>query len=164
MWRQCFLDILLHDVGVRGGFAHSVASILECDDVVVTYGGCSVVRVSQGIPEGGKLGPFGYAMVPDSLAKALHTHRYGVGQDICVPVCCRGFIWRGFGFPVQELVDKLVIALESGEPLPSVQLLARNPALDASALRAMGSCAKDRLPIVLHADDPCLLASSRGVM
>ena len=90
-WRQGFLDILLHDVRLRGSCAHSVASILEWDDVVVTYGGCSVVRVCQGIPEGGKLGPFGYAMVLDSLAKALHTHRYGVGQDICVPVCWRGF-------------------------------------------------------------------------
>ena len=108
-WRQCFLDNLIHGVQVRGGCAHAVASILEWDDVLVTYGGCSVVRVNQGIPEGGKLGPFGFPVVPDSLAKALRAHKHGIGQQINVPLCWRAFKWQGLGCPIPDLVVKLEV-------------------------------------------------------
>jgi len=154
----------MHGVGIIGGCAALVASILEWDDILVTAGGISVVQAQQGIPEGGKLGPFGYCLIPDDLARALVDKCFGIGTGIEMPLCWKAHSWQGVGTPVPQLVDKIVGALRNGQPLPHANLLSLHPNLEASALRALDLTAPSRVPVVLHADDPFFVASSWGAM
>ena len=81
-WRADFLDLLMRGPGIGHGCAALVDSILEWDEILVTRGGCSCVKTYEGVPEGGKLGPFGFTLLPDSLARTLLEGGFGVGRSV----------------------------------------------------------------------------------
>ena len=56
----------------------------------------------------------------------------------------------------------MVEGLAGARPLPPTSLLRAWPDLEAAALRALDLSAPSRMAAVFHADDPVLLASSRG--
>ena len=85
-WREDYLDVMLNGPRVRDGAAAPVGSILESDSILVPLNGCTAVSVCQGIPEGGKLTPLGYTLVPDSLVRELEDAAVGVGFGIVIPV------------------------------------------------------------------------------
>jgi len=60
------------------------------------------------------------------------------------------------------MVATLAFALTNGGDLPSPLDLDGDSVLEASAMRALDLCARDRLAMVVHADDPWLVASSAG--
>ena len=163
-WRDLYLDRLVHGVGISCGCSALVASVLERDDILVTSGGMSVVSAYEGIPEGGKLGPFGFCLVPDDLARVLQEKGFGMGLTINIPFVWKEHSWQGTGTPIPELVEKLLTALNNSGQLPRPEVLTMHPNLEASALRALDLRAGKRVPIVLHADDPFFVASSWGAM
>ena len=56
-WRESILALLHTQAGIRDGAFALIANMLEWDEVLVALSGRSLVRVGQGIPEGGLLGP-----------------------------------------------------------------------------------------------------------
>jgi len=116
------------------------------------------------MPEGSKLGPFAYPLVPDTLARALEDACLGIGFGVIIPPCWKGRIWHGAGKPVPQLVEVLLKGLRGELALPSVDQLACWTDLEASALRALDLHAPARVPIILCADDPYFMASSHGAM
>ena len=164
MWREDFMDLLMTGPRVRDGAAALIGSILEWDDVIVPLGGCSSVKVIQGVPEGGKLGPLGFNLLPDSLARMFDDAGLGVGLGIVIPPAWAEHKWIGTGTPIPPLVEVLVKGLQGSLLLPPADLLAKSADLEASALRALDVVAPLRASVVLHADDPFFLASSWGAM
>ena len=86
----------------------------------------------------------------------------GVGIGVRVPGLWMHHCWRGCGTPIEALARQLQRDIARGTNLPSSATLESWPDLEASALSAMDALAPRRLAIILHADDPLLLASSRG--
>jgi hypothetical protein len=163
-WRQDFLLSLMKAGGIRDGAWSLCHSIMQSDTVIVNVGGCSKVPVDQGVPEGGLLGPLGFPTWFDSLAKDLRDKGLGVGIGMEVPDCWQGHPWRGHGVPDAAVVAVLVERLLSSKELPPQSWLAQSAVAEASALRALDRVAPYRLCLVLHADDPVVLASSFGAM
>ena len=161
-WRAGMLLRLAQDAGLQAGLLHTICSSLQADHVIITLGGTSVVTVHEGVPEGGQLGPLGFNTLPDALVRMLQARRLGVGVGVTCPPQWQGMAWRGDGVPEESLVAMLVEALQTGAALPHCDLLRAQPALEASALRALDLIAPIRIVAVLHADDPVFLGSSRG--
>ena len=118
-WRADYGDILMSGPHVGDGAAALTGSIMVYDDVLVNVNGCSSVYVFQASPEGGKLGPLGFNLIPDTLAKELKAAKVGVGTGVLLPSVWQGFCWRGVGTPVPALVDKLLLGLCGTHMLPS---------------------------------------------
>ncbi|OLP92937.1 hypothetical protein AK812_SmicGene25199 [Symbiodinium microadriaticum] len=149
---------------VNGQCLKLLADILRHDTVVIWHSGYSEATVSQGIPEGGTLGPFGYPVLLDTLVRELLAHNCGLGVGWVIPDVWKGRLWSGLGQPDPALVALLMSALRSASPnalLPSAKLLDENPNLEASALQALNDVAPLRIAAILHADDPVLLGCCR---
>ena len=161
--RACRIDFLLAQcdyAGVGYGMWALNASIHEWDDVQATLGGISVVRVSVGVPEGSVMGPLGFPMWFDSLTRQLRDTGHGVRVCVEVPEPCKGRCWQGGGAPVPELVVSLAERIRSGGEVPTCAELDDCQHLEASALAALDRLSVIRAALVLHADDPVVLAST----
>ena len=155
-------SILLTEVGLHGGAFALLASVFQSDTVTVRYSGDSTVNIEEGVPEGSTMGTLTYVALPDTLIKELEAAGHGVGVGVCVPAPWQGYKWSGVGTPQAALVANIKKAISSGSDIPGTALLAAWPDLEASALKAMDLLAPRRLVAIFQADDPLLLATSRG--
>ena len=73
-------------------------------------------------------------------------------------------VFDGLGAPNVHLTFQLLADMRAGRALPPAALLQNDATLAASALRAIDLSASKRLVAIFHADDPVLLASSRGAL
>ena len=160
--------MLLHLVNegpmVKDGAFLLLESALEYDVAHVWMSGSSHVEVAEGVPEGGSLGPLLYNLLPDGLVRRLYANGHGFGIVNEIPTVWKCHSWSGHGNPIGSLVDAIRGSLRNGGSLPSVAMMARHPDMEASALRALDLETPVRLPCLFHADDPILLASSRGAL
>lgn len=163
-WRASLLDDLSGTTRVRGGSLAALGDILSSDVVCVWLSGSSTVTVTQGIPEGGCLGPLLYPLSPDSLMRQLSEENCGYGIGVRMPDVWISHKWRGDGQPVGPLVAAARAGLRGECPLPPASELAKWPDLEASAARALDLEAPLRLAALFHADDPVFLGSSRGAL
>jgi hypothetical protein len=164
VWRSDLLDMLGDDGRITGGALALIGDIFTGDILHVWLSGASTVPVNTGLPEGGSLGPPLYLRLPESLVRQLLAKGHGVGLLNSIPPAWQGHSWSGAGSPVPYLVADLVHALRTGAALPSATMLMAWPALEASAARALDSVSKFRLVAIFQADDPILMASSRGAL
>ena len=165
--REDLLCTLAEGPRVNGQCLKLLASILKHDTVVIWHSGYSEVTITQGIPEGGTLGPFGYPVLLDTLVRELLAHNCGLGVGWVIPRVWQGRHWCGLGQPNPVLVDRLKSALRAPDPdglLPSSALLSANPNLEASALQALNDLAPLRIAAILHADDPVLLGCCKEAL
>ena len=137
-------------------------SMLASDVVHVNFNGVETVGITEGIAEGGSLGPLAFPVYIDSLAEALHRAGCGVGLGVRIPEPWTRHHWVGTGTPDADVTANLLSALRQGGPLPAVADLVADACLEASALAALDLAAPRRLAAILHADDPVLLTSTRG--
>ena len=110
------------------------------------------------------MGTLAYTSLPDTLARELLAAGAGVGLGVKVPEAWEGHLWLGTGTPKPETVHQLMSCLATGGDLPSAETLRANAELEASALKALDLTAPARLAVVLHADDPVTLESSKGAL
>ena len=163
-WREA-LVMLMHDgPGLRCGALALLGSVLQFDVILVRQSGASEVRVDQGVPEGGVIGPLGFTQLPDVLVKDILAADYGVGLDVVMPDEWASHIWIGAGCPDLALVDVISLALRGEGSLPSVAALESSATLEASALRALDRTPSVRVAALLHADDPVFIDSTRGAL
>lgn len=160
--RSDLLVLMYNGPLIRQGAFALLDDILEYDLLRVWLSGASSTVLRNGLPEGGSLGSLMYTTLPDDLLRSLLGAGFGVGVNISVPCCWHGHVWVCSGTHIDALVDLLVTALRSNSRLPSEALLSAWPALEASAARALDLCAPARIAMVLHADDPVIVASSAG--
>ena len=139
-----------------------LGDILDSDSVSVGFGGFSVGPVLEGLPEGGCLSPLLYPLIPNSLTRVLLHEKCGVALDAALPKTWKDHQWSGQGVPQMSLVARILEALHADAQLPTSSALQAYPDLEASAARALDLRDPGRLAILLHADDPVLLASSWG--
>ena len=104
-WRAALLNELFDVPQIRGGAYAELESILAQDDVHVWLSGISQILVSQGIPEGGCLGPLFYPLTPNSLMSALAEAGCGFGLGVQMPQAWIGYTWRGDGTPIDHWVE-----------------------------------------------------------
>ena len=162
-WREDILGLAARCPGVQGGIFHLLGDILAWDAVHVLLAGSGVVNVcQQGLPEGGCSGPILYTLLPDSLARIFAQESCGVAMHPCFPQLWLGHRWSGQGTPRDEWTQRILRSLPQGPDLPSCAALRGEQDLEASAARALDLISAQRLAILLHADDPVLLASSWG--
>ena len=161
-WREDILCLAAKCPGVAGGVLHLLGDALAWDAVHVLLAGSGVINICQGLPEGGCLGPILYTLLPDSLARILAQESCGVAMQPGIPLLWQGHQWSGQGTPRDDWTRRILHSLPQGPDLPSCAALRRQQDLEASAARALDLNAADRLAILLHADDPVLLASSWG--
>ena len=161
-WRNDILHLAAECPLLSGGALHLLGDILDSDSVSVGFGGFSVVPVLEGLPEGGCLGPLLYPLIPNSLTRVLLHEKCGVALDAALPKAWKDHQWSGQGVPQMSLVARILDALHADAQLPSSSALQAYPDLEASAARALDLRDPGRLAILLHADDPVLLASSWG--
>ena len=84
--RRNDIFVMLESVAnIRGGAYLLLHDMLVFDDVSVWHSGQSRQMVTDGLPEGGTLGPFTYILLPDSLARTLRGHQLGVGVGVVIP-------------------------------------------------------------------------------
>ncbi|CAE7431354.1 unnamed protein product, partial [Symbiodinium sp. CCMP2456] len=107
-------------------------------------------------------GPLLYPLIPNSLTRVLLHEKCGVALDAALPKEWKDHQWSGQGVPQMSLVARILEALHTDAQLPSSSALQAYPDLEASAARALDLRDPGRLAILLHADDPVLLASSWG--
>ena len=161
-WREELLVLLHYVVGIRDGALAEVASILEWDEWLVPLSGASWKSITQGLPEGGVLGPLLFNLLLDTLSIALRDACCGVARDARVPPIWQEHIWSGAGNPQPSLVQLALDVLHGLRPLPSAAELAYHPDIEASAARALDLFDAHRSAVRFHADDPVFLASSYG--
>ena len=162
--RDDLLCALADGPHVNGQCLGLFADILHSDRVTIWHSGYSETVIMSGIPEGGSLGPFGYPVLLDTLVREILADGGGLGVGWRIPVAWQGRVWSGTGTSNPSLVAMLKNILNSSNPdawLPSSELLAVQPDLEASALQAMNDVAPWKLAAILHADDPVLLGCSR---
>ena len=162
VWRALMLDLLHTGPKVHDGMFELMASMLESDSVHIWLSGRSVVLVTQGIPEGGSLGPLCYNLLPDDLVRRLEAQGLGFGVDANIPAAWRSHTWAGDGVPDYGIVANLRAKLRAGVDLPPAGLLALWPDLEASASRALDLESSLRVPCLFHADDPSSSGRQRG--
>ena len=163
VWRADLLLQVQNNSGLRAGCMTLLDDILSRDDVVLPLsGGRSWVRVVEGLPEGGSIGPLTYPSLPDSLTRLLQQHMCGFASTMYVPAAWSKHRWVGSGTPCPDLVDWLLTRLRNGQELLSSAFLAQHPNAEASALRALDLLDDNRIIALFHADDPVFLASSVG--
>ena len=79
-----------------------------------------------------------------------------------MPLTWRSHTWLCLGTPDDTTVTALVTRLQNYLPLPHAGLLGEDASLEASAARALDLITSDRVPLLIQADDPVFLASSKG--
>ena len=163
-WREVLLMLLQQNVHVDGGAYLLLHAMLTEDLVLLAFSGTSIIRVLQGIPEGGVIGPLLYNCLPDSLLRMLEGNHCGISTSFCIPACWSHMEWSGHGTPVDKAVSWLTDCIRANTALPDVDTLLLSPNLEASALRAMDLCDTLRTHTLIHADDPVFLSSSLGEM
>ena len=95
--------------------------------------------------------------------RELQTAGHGVGLIADIPAPWQGHLWHGTGSPTLCLTNSMLLARRTCRPLPSQELLAAWPALEAPSVRALNLFALVRLVAILHAD-PVFVSSSRGAL
>lgn len=160
--RSDLLALLHNQARIRQGALALLEDIMAWDRIRVWLSGCSETVVRNGLPEGGSIGPLTYPTLPDDLLRSLLLDGFGVGINLPMPPAWQGHLWQCKDTPLSALVNDLVSSLRSGARLPSRHMLCAWPALEASAARALDICAPERVVMILHADDPIILASSAG--
>ena len=161
-WRASLSTSVHSQAGLRGGAMVLLASILKSDTWLLPLSGLSWVEVVSGVPEGCRIGPPLFNFLPDTLVTSLLENKCGVSWTRPMPKCWKQHIWSGSGAPHADTTQRLLTAIQSGSPLPTADMLARDPDLEASAARALDLSDPYRIPVLLHADDPLFLASSKG--
>ena len=161
-WRELAVCIVAERRSVSHGALALLGSILQEDTLHVWHSGASVVKITQGMPEGGSVGNLLYTSVPDTLVRALLADGHGIGLGITIPSCWQNRSWSGLGTPDMQRAAELARHISAGLPLPSIADLDNDCTLEACALKALDLSAPRRLVAVLQCDDPVLLASSRG--
>ena len=97
------------------------------------------------------------------FVKRLQAQKCGIASSGWVPQAWLMHIWTGKGTPASHLVEDLLTRLRSNAPLPHVSFLCHDADLEASAARALDLFDEaNMIPVLLHADDPIFLASSKG--
>ena len=132
--------------GNSDGMLALFGSIFDHDRFHVYISGASVVCISQGVSEGGLIGPLSFPSYMDTLTRNLLKEDCGVGIGIRMPREWELMQWESRGIPVVELTQKLVVALKTKSALPTVAELVASIDLEASALRAL-----DKTATVRHA-------------
>ena len=163
-WRADILEEAATGPRIRDGALALLGSILDHDSVCIWLSGDSVVTVTQGIPEGGCIGPMAYPLIPDSLLRLLQQEKVGIGVGAKIPDCWKGHVWRGCGTPDESLVQAFQAGIRGECRLPPKTALEAWPNFEASAARALDLAADTRLAAILHADDIAFCASSRGAL
>ena len=107
VWRELLLDLLGSGPRLHNGIFELLASILASDSVHVWQSGISVVKVLQGIPEGGSIGPSCYNILPDSLVRLLEEANLGLGLGTPMPELWQEHSWSGHGHPDASIVANL---------------------------------------------------------
>ena len=161
-WRDDLLVILAEGPQLQDGAFALLADILARDEVVINQSGWSVVELRHGLPEGGTIGPLTYTSLPNTLMKELLAGHHGVSMKVRIPSEWSQHVWLGLGRPIPALVDQLFNAITTGSALPPPSLLSAWSDLEASALRAIDLMSSPRVPVIFHADDPVIVASSKG--
>ena len=96
-----------------------LASILKEDYWRITLSGDSVVHRSHGIPEGSKLGPPCFNLLPNTLISRLRPANCGVATSGWVPAAWASHKWTGQGVPNQAEAAILARRVANQETLPS---------------------------------------------
>ena len=161
-WRALILVEAGVSAGIRDGALALLASILKEDYWRITLSGDSVVHRSHGIPEGSKLGPPCFNLLPNTLISRLRLANCGVATSGWVPAAWASHKWTGQGVPNQAEAAILARRIANQETLPPASALRQSPSLEATCARALDLCDPHRIPVLFHADDPVFLASSRG--
>ena len=161
-WRDDFLTQISLQSNLQHGGRALLADILAWDSPTITLAGFSRLMKTEGVPEGGVVGPAGFNTWLNSLTLFLLEHGHGVGLSSEVPGAWRHVQWSWCGVPDETWVTDIRQGLLGKGELPSVDLIQQDSSCMASCLRAMDLGAPSRLVLVLHADDPVLLSSSSG--
>ena len=132
--RLDLLTLLNKVTQLRGSTLSLLEKILQVDMVVVSQS-CSrtVLSVSNGLLEGGHVGPLAYLLLPDSLPKFLGAHNCGVASKPWVPNAWRDHAWKSNGCPDDTLTHDILRCLRLSLPLRSVSNLARDIHVEGSA-------------------------------
>ena len=147
-WRSLILVESRNTAGLQDGAYASLAEILA--------------QSSHGVPEGSKLGPLCFNLKPNTLVKRLRMEKCGLASTAWVPVEWKSHRWSGRGVPDFVTACHVADCVRCAWPLPSALALAQCPGLEATCARALDILDDDRIPILFHADDPVILASSQG--
>ncbi|CAE7246984.1 unnamed protein product [Symbiodinium natans] len=161
-WRDLLLVEARHTAGIRDGAFALLASVMKCDFWRIALSGESVATVADGVPEGSKYGPPCFNFLPNTLVRRMREARCGLATSAWVPKAWASHTWSGSGSPDLRKAQSIADDIASGRQLPRVADLARNSDLEATCARALDLLDNDRIPVLLHADDPLILASSRG--
>jgi hypothetical protein len=169
-WRAALLDELKDCMS--GGAYVLTAECLDFDEVLVGMSAEDILlRATQGVPEGGVLGPLTYTKLPDVLIRRLRAAGLGIAAEVQVPVAWASVAWSAEGEPRGADVARLVELLRSGGALPDRAELEASADLQAAALAALDIVASlqgapaatwARLPCLFHCDDPVFFAPSLG--
>ena len=79
-----------------------------------------------------------------------------------MPECWKQHVWSGLGTPITDITQQLLSAIQSRSSLPTANMLVQDTDLEVSAARVLDLSDPLRIPVLLHADDPLFLASSKG--
>ena len=161
-WRALILTEACSCAGVRDGALALLASIFNEDQWWVARSGNSVICKSHGIPEGSKLGPACFNLLPNTLVQRLRNSNCGVMTTGWVPAVWASYSWSGKGVPDQSETALLALKIRYNLPVPPVSALASELSLEVTCVRALDLYDSNRIPVLFHVDDPVFLASSRG--
>ena len=163
-WRAFLVKALHESGGLRGGIMSLFHSMLRSDEWLVPLSGVSWETISCGVPEGCRIGPPLFNFLPDTLVTMLIEEGCGVSWTRPMPEPWVSHSWKGTGSPIPDLTCNILQALRNNLPLPPAVLLEADEDIEASALRALDLWDSSGIPVILHADDPLFLASSKGEM
>ena len=161
-WRDLLLVEARETAGIRDGALALLAAIMKQDAWRVALSGTSVVTLTEGIPEGSKYGPQCFCLLPNTLVKKLREEKCGIATCGWVPDAWAAHVWSGSGTPDQAAAESIAQCIRLGHPIPSARSLRECPNCEATCARALDLLQADRVPVLLHADDPVFVASSRG--
>ena len=117
-WRARIIQQVATGPAIADGMLSLLNSMLKKDNIHVNVDGVGVVQQFEGIPEGGTLGPLLYPSLIDTLTRELEARGLGVGLDPAIPPIWSGYVWRGLGTPIPNLVEELCRRLRSANSLP----------------------------------------------
>ena len=163
-WRAYLVNAIHEAAGIRWGAMSLFHSILSSDEWLIPLSGLSWEKISDGVPEGCRIGPPCFNFLPDTLVSMLLEERCGVAFRTEMPAPWKSCSWKGCGTPDPAVTQHLLHALRTGQSLPSAERLEADAVLEASAARAIDLNDPWRIPVLLHADDPLFFASSVGEM
>ena len=98
-WRADFLHETATAAGVTDGALATLGDIMASDVATITLQGFSKLLKTEGVPEGGVIGPAGFNTWLNSLATLLRDEDHGVGVCCAVPEAWTGITWSSNGAP-----------------------------------------------------------------